>query len=132
MHQRVDGSHHALRPRLVDAENFLLHLVEQFFHVPFVIVDSPNDTAARLNHLAQQIFFENFVEVVGQVRRAGNGVLQLRQVGNAADLFEQLPVFQMLLHRDEINRQARIEHRGQRLVNRLMSQVVERLLAIIF
>ena len=43
----------------------------------------------------------------------------------------KLPVLQILLHRDQVNRLPRVEHRRQRLVNGLMPQIVKRRIAVV-
>ncbi len=129
--QFLDRGRAALRARLVDAQNFLLHLVQQRLHVAFVIINAPDDVRAGGDHPPQQKFFLHDFEVVAQVRRARHRILKLRQIRDAADLFEHLLVLEPLLERDDINRLARVIHRRQRLVNCLVPQIVKNLLTVV-
>ena len=60
-----------------------------------------------------------------------HGILKLRQIRDAADLFEQLLVLQLLLNRDDINRLPRVEHLREHFINRLMAKVVKKFRAAV-
>ena len=107
--QFLGGHDAALRARFADAQNVALHLVQQRVHLALVIINPPDDFRAGLDHFPQQEFFPDDVEVIGQVRRARHRVLQLRQIGDAADLLQQLLVLEPLLQRDDVNRLARVD-----------------------
>ena len=120
-----------LLARFVDVQDLLFHLVQQLLDVPLEIIDPPDHPRAGLDQLPQQILLADDIQVIGQVGRAGHRILQLAQIGDAAHLLQQLPVFQMLLDGDQVNRQALVEHLRQRLVNRLMPQIVKSRLAVV-
>ncbi len=120
-----------MRARFADAQNIALHLVHQRIHLAFIIINPPDDVRAGGNHFPQQEFFLHDVEIVGEIRRARHGILKLRQISNAADLFQKLFIFEALLNGDDVNGHPFVEHGRQHFVNRLVPQVVENFLAAV-
>ena len=120
----------ALHARFVDAQNVALHLVQQRVHLALVIINPPDDVRAGLDHFPQQEFFADDVEVIakGSPRSAPRPEVATdtrcrRPVPKAA-----CPSAAAATVMTSIGIRASI-HLDQRLVNRLVPQVVKRLLA---
>ena len=114
-----------LHARFADVQDVALDLVHQRIDLALVIIDAADHLGADADHLPQQIFLLHDVEVIAEVGGGGDGVRERREVGNAADLFEELLILEPLLEGDHVNGFAFVIHLRQGGEDRLMAQVVE-------
>ena len=88
-----------------------------------------DDVGAGVDHFPEQVFLLHDLEIVAQVGRGGHRVRQGCEVGDAADLFEQLAVLEALLEGDEVYGLAAVVHLRQGAEDGLVAQIVKDLLA---
>ena len=96
MDQVADGGAGAGDPFFADAEDVALHFVQEGVHLAFVLIDPADNGGAGLDHFAQEVFFQDDVQVVVQAGGGGDGVGEGGQVGQAADAVQLLAVFEAL------------------------------------
>ena len=129
----VDGPAHEVLHRLdgrgfsvfADAQDVPFHLVEQGVHLSLMLIDSGHDRRARREHASKDQLFANDLDVVGEVGRTGYGILQAAQISQAPNTFELVVVLELLLNRDEVDGLLLVVHVGQRLIDQLVTLVVE-------
>ena len=119
---RLDGGRFAI---FADAEDVAFNFVEQGVDLTLMFVDPSYDRGAGREHPAEDQFFADDLEVVGQVGRAGYGILKTAEVGESTDGFELVGILQLLLDRDEVDGILAVIHFGQRLIDQLMPLVIE-------
>jgi len=103
-----------LDPRFADPQNIALHFIHQRIHFAFIIVNPADDVGAGMDHLPEQIFLLNDVEVIAEICRRRNRVGERSEIGESANLLEQLFVLEMLLEGDDVYRLALVIHLGER------------------
>ena len=81
----------------------------------------------RSDELAQQMLFADNRSVMRSVRGRRNGVENLRQIRCAADLFQKLALFQLILHDHRVDRAVLLVKLDQNVINDLMIGLVKRL-----
>ena len=95
-----EGTLEALLPHRKD---LLLHVVDQGFHIPLLLVASCRGERADRDHAPEQVFFPQDIKVVLGIRRCRKECLELRQDSRTSNLLEQVPVSQVLGDRDQVD-----------------------------
>ena len=117
------GAHAVLR----DLEDLLLHVVDEGLHVALFLVASDRRGGADRDHLPEEVFFPDDVDVVVGVGGRWQEGLQLSENRGAPDLLEQIPVGNRLGERDQVDRVAGLREflndRENRAVGRMMEMI---------
>ena len=95
---------------LADAQDVALDFIQQGVHFAFVLKDPADNRGAGLDHLPQEVLLPHDVQVIAQAGGGGDRVGQGGEVGQAADLLEQLLVLEPLLEGDQVNRLPLVIH----------------------
>jgi len=90
-----------------------------------VVVNAADDAGAGLNHLPEDVFLPNDIDIVFEVGGGRDGIREGGEVGDAADGFELVFILQFLLKGHDLDGGFVVVHLDEGIEDDLVAEVVE-------